>query len=659
MASAATARTTHPTTVLMVALVLLLGACTGGGGRSGDLAGAATDDDRTTSAGSVAADPCRRDALEAGPIVTLTGPDPAATSAAVASRTHRCSDTVVVAVAGDGWGLALAAAAALAADAPLLVLDPGAPAGTVTSLVELEADEAVIVGLGAQVLAPGDDAPGFEGTVTALTVPAPPASTPAEDDTTEPATDDPATGDPAIDEPATDDPADGDAATPAAPDAPAGLPAETRLALAVADHLGASHLVAVPLDDHEARAAVTGHLEPGDAVLPLPDPPTGLASELPAGARVTVLASDTDRAAALTEALLAAGVDATAHDGGLWSTARTGTAWLVDPRQPEAAAVAGTAAAARGDALRPIDADDLRRGRDWTMGLRDVAPDRAVLLGVVGDHADWQLPLLLEGSPLPGGGFTLFENERMVALYGHPASTVLGALGEQDLDATVERARRVAEPYGADGARILPAFEIIATVASREAGALGDYSRRTAIDVLRPHVDRAAAEGFYVILDLQPGRTDFLTQAKEYEELLLLPHVGLALDPEWRLKPNQVHLVQIGSVEAAEVQQVADWLAALTRDNLLPEKLLILHQFRFDMLPDRDTIVAPPELAVVVHMDGQGPIGAKDGTYRAITQGAEDRWLWGWKNFYDEDSPTPTPDHVLSRDPLPVFVSYQ
>jgi hypothetical protein len=77
------------------------------------------------------------------------------------------------------------------------------------------------------------------------------------------------------------------------------------------------------------------------------------------------------------------------------------------------------------------------------------------------------------------------------------------------------------------------------------------------------------------------------------------------------------------------------------------------------MLPDRDTIEIGPELAGVVHMDGQGSIGSKYTTYDAITAGAEDRWLWGWKNFYDEDFPTPTPDEVLALDPLPVFVSYQ
>jgi hypothetical protein len=177
--------------------------------------------------------------------------------------------------------------------------------------------------------------------------------------------------------------------------------------------------------------------------------------------------------------------------------------------------------------------------------------------------------------------------------------------------------------------------------------------------VLRPWIDRAAEEGIYVFLDLQPGRTDFLTQAQEYEELLREPHVGLALDPEWRLAPDEVHLQQIGSVAAAEVQEVADWLAALTRENRLPEKLLVLHQFRFSMLPDRDTILAPPELAVVVHMDGQGTLDQKYDTYAAITGGVEDRWRWGWKNFYDEDSPTATPSQVLELDPLPVLVTYQ
>ncbi len=32
---------------------------------------------------------------------------------------------------------------------------------------------------------------------------------------------------------------------------------------------------------------------------------------------------------------------------------------------------------------------------------------------------------------------------------------------------------------------------------------------------------------------------------------------------------------------------------------------------------------------------------------------------WGWKNFYDEDSPMATPEQVLELSPNPVFVSFQ
>ena len=75
--------------------------------------------------------------------------------------------------------------------------------------------------------------------------------------------------------------------------------------------------------------------------------------------------------------------------------------------------------------------------------------------------------------------------------------------------------------------------------------------------------------------------SDFLTQAKQYEEFLRMPHVGLAMDPEWRLKPNEVHLRQIGTVDAEEINQVVAWLAGIVREEGLPQKLLIVHQFRF------------------------------------------------------------------------------
>jgi hypothetical protein len=137
--------------------------------------------------------------------------------------------------------------------------------------------------------------------------------------------------------------------------------------------------------------------------------------------------------------------------------------------------------------------------------------------------------------------------------------------------------------------------------------------------------------------------------------------VGLALDPEWRLAPGQVHLQQIGRVDSSEVNRVVRWLAKLVRDNGLPQKMIIVHQFRDFMIENRSKLQSRPELQMVIQMDGDGPEFTKDETYAFLTQGTEDaHWRWGWKNFFDEDEPAPpTPESTMSKDPVPVYVSYQ
>ena len=294
------------------------------------------------------------------------------------------------------------------------------------------------------------------------------------------------------------------------------------------------------------------------------------------------------------------------------------------------------------------------------------AASEVEVLSDLGDDDAWQLDVILGGEELPGGGMLLFEpgndipGRRLVAVYGHPSTGGLGVLGEQGPEDTVNRLQSIAEGYEADGLAVLPTFEIIATVASASAGADGDYSSVTDHEVIRPWIEVAAANNVYVVLDLQPGRTDFLSQAKLYEEFLRLPHVGLALDPEWRLKPHEVHLRQIGTVDAAEINQVVDWLAGIVREEGLPQKLLIVHQFRFSMITNRELIETPPELAVLIHMDGQGSLSAKYNTWNTLTGEPDaDRFWWGWKNFYDEDSPMATPEQVLARSPKIVYVSFQ
>ncbi len=270
--------------------------------------------------------------------------------------------------------------------------------------------------------------------------------------------------------------------------------------------------------------------------------------------------------------------------------------------------------------------------------------------------------LLQRDQILPGGGFRLFPDRRIVALYGHPGAPVLGLLGEQGPQAASDRVSKMLPSYAEAGVPTIGGFEIISTIATAKPGDDGNYSKKIDVEQLRPWIETAVSQDLYVILDLQPGRTDFLTQAKLYEEFLKLPNVGLALDPEWRLLPDQVHLRQIGGVDAAEVNQVVDYLAQLVRDNNLPQKALVLHQFQTSMLRDRSTIETPPELAVVVHVDGQGPLGSKFRTWDSLRSdpiGSSQQLWWGWKNFIDEDLPTATPQQVNDVIPLPVVVTYQ
>ena len=262
---------------------------------------------------------------------------------------------------------------------------------------------------------------------------------------------------------------------------------------------------------------------------------------------------------------------------------------------------------------------------------------------------------------LPGGGRVLFPGHLLVALYGHPGAPALGVLGQQGLQASITRARKVAAAYQLlSSARVIPAFEIIATIAETHPGQDGGYSYESSVASLRPWVRRATAAGFYVILDLQPGRASLLAQARSYQSLLELPDVGLALDPEWKLAPGQLPLQQIGSVSISEVNGVIRWLAGLTARYRLPQKLLVLHEFQLSMIRnERQLDTRYNDLAILIHMDGHGTPADKQRTWDTITRAAPPRVFFGWKNFYVKDFPMLTPRQTIARIPRLSMISYQ
>ena len=339
------------------------------------------------------------------------------------------------------------------------------------------------------------------------------------------------------------------------------------------------------------------------------------------------------------------------------------TIWLMDAASPVALLSAAATGRAVGAGVVAYDPADILGHPEVGAALAGRAPESIRYMGTAPEADPWEMAVLANGQQVPGGGFLVYpesQPRRYVAFYGHPETTGLGVLGEQGPAETLARMQPFLEEYAADGYQIIPTFEMIASVASAKATDDGDYSFEWPTSTFDAWIQVARENDMYVVLDLQPGREDFLTQAKQYEELLKLPFVGLALDPEWRIKSDQVHLVQTGQVTAAEINTVVDWLGDLVRDNSLPQKMLLIQQFQDRMILDRDTIKARPELQLVIQMDGQGPISTKDDTYGFLTEGTENApWRWGWKNFFTMDPETASPAYTIAKVPTPVFVSYQ
>jgi len=383
-------------------------------------------------------------------------------------------------------------------------------------------------------------------------------------------------------------------------------------------------------------------------------PATALAARLP-GVRV------------VSSAALLPATDAPVPLRGVAVLIRSGPASGADAAAGAAGAALAavqTTAADAGATVVGVHGDDPRGDPAAIKTLARLRPREVVGIGS-GFGPDARLAsrvaVAMTGAQLPGGGEVMFPGRRLVALYGHPDTPALGVLGQQDLTSSIARARRVAAAYRPlSRVPVVPAFEIIATVALAAPGPDGDYSNESDAASLRPWVRRASAAGMYVVLDLQPGRASLLAQAKRYQSLLTLPNVGLALDPEWKLGPDQRPLRQIGSVSIGEVNSVVGWLAALTARHRLPQKLLVLHQFQLSMiLGEKRLDTGHDDLAIVIHMDGQGTPGDKQDTWNSVTPAAPAGVFFGWKNFLVKDHPMFTPQQTMANTPQPLMISYQ
>ena len=250
----------------------------------------------------------------------------------------------------------------------------------------------------------------------------------------------------------------------------------------------------------------------------------------------------------------------------------------------------------------------------------------------------------------------LFPERRVVGFYGAPqlGSTVLG---KRRPKAAGEALREQARPYRRLGERpVVPAFDLIATIATASRGSDGKYRTRQPDEVIASYLRQVRRLGGRLILDIQPGRSKIVQELRAFRRWIAEPDVDVAIDPEWNVGRRGVPGRTQGSVTEAELDEAARFIGRITTAGELPEKTLIVHQFREGSVKGRKRVRSRPGVDVLLNFDGIGSPAAKRAGYANLTAA---RLFNGFSLFYELDSRLMSPRSVLALDPTADYVMYQ
>ena len=183
---------------------------------------------------------------------------------------------------------------------------------------------------------------------------------------------------------------------------------------------------------------------------------------------------------------------------------------------------------------------------------------------------------------LPRGGRQILPTYRVVAYYGAAGTSALGVLGQGTPDQAAAAIEDQAAGYARFGRPVQPAMELLATVAQRAPGADGNYSAPVPDSEIERYLAAAHRHRMLLILDIQPGRGEFLPEVQHLAPFLADPSVSIALDPEWKVGPQQLPGHVIGAASAASINAVAEYLHGIVTAAGLPDKLLVVELCTFN-----------------------------------------------------------------------------
>ena len=263
---------------------------------------------------------------------------------------------------------------------------------------------------------------------------------------------------------------------------------------------------------------------------------------------------------------------------------------------------------------------------------------------------------------LPRGGERIFPRFRLVGYAGLTGASTLGRLGTGPLDQRVTELEKRARAYRA-GRDILPVLEVITSVVQSSPGPDRMYRTRIGDDQIGRYLRAARRHQALLLLNIQPGRAEFLPEIKAYRKWLKEPDVGIALDPEWAMDPGQVPGVAYGHTTGAELDGVAAYLSDVVRTNRLPEKVLVYHQVARSVVRGESALNPHRGVVIIKSVDGLGHPGPKVNTYRLVNRTTPNHVHVGFKLFFTEDRRNHgrlmRPREVLALHPRPGYVMYE
>ncbi len=270
----------------------------------------------------------------------------------------------------------------------------------------------------------------------------------------------------------------------------------------------------------------------------------------------------------------------------------------------------------------------------------------------------------VKNAPYPNPG-AILPFKRIIAYYGNFFAKGMGVLGEYPTDVMLRKLQGEMKSWAdADPTTpVLPAIDYIAVSAQGSPGADGKYRARMPGSEIDKAVALADQLHGIVILEVQVGLGDIMTEVRLLEPFLSKPQVHLAIDPEFSMKTGAKPGTKVGTVDAKEMNVVAEYLAKLVKERGLPPKVLIIHRYTQGMVTNATSIKPLPDVQILMDMDGWGFKAKKISTYKSFVY-SEPVQFTGFKLFYKNDIKTPgtvmmTPKEVLELTPQPSFIQFQ